>query len=134
MIHFSKSRCTLGLGVGLVACCVACQPPSGSQQLPVLSLTRSAVKIEALRQPQKVERSISLTGSVIQRLAIVNGWLYQIDDGTGQVWVLTENVAPAVGNNVDVDGVLRYEAIIINEADLGDYYLEEKQLQSSESP
>ncbi|MEA5462229.1 hypothetical protein [Leptothoe sp. PORK10 BA2] len=112
----------------MLALCVACQSPSDNH-LSVLSLARSTVKIEALRQPHEVERSVSLTGSVIQRLAILNGWLYQIDDGTGQLWIMTENVAPAVGNSVDVDGILRYEAIIINDADLGDYYLEEKQLQ-----
>lgn len=131
----SNYRYALGLSIGVLTLCVACQSPSG-HQVSVLSLARSTVKIEALRQPQKVERSISLTGSVIQRLAILNGWLYQIDDGTGQLWILTENVAPALGNSVDVDGVLRYEAIIINDADLGDYYLEEKQLQPrlSDSP
>ena len=119
-------------GLGLLTLCVACQAPSG-KPLSVISLTRSAIKIESVRQPQKVERSVSLTGSVIQRLAIVNGWLYQIDDGTGQVWILTENVAPAVGNYVEVSGVLRYESIPINDADLGDYYLEEKHLQPGPS-
>lgn len=131
-MYFLNYRYALGLGIGVMALCVACQSPSANQ-VPILSLTRSATKIEMLRQPQQVERSVSLTGSVIQRLAILDGWLYQIDDGTGQVWVLTEDVAPAIGRNVDVEGVLRYEAVIINEADLGDYYLEEKQWQLTDS-
>lgn len=127
-MYFLNYKYAWGLGIGVMTLCVACQSPSANQ-LPVLSLARSATKIETLRQPQQVERSVSLTGSVIQRLAILDGWLYQIDDGTGQVWILTEDVAPAIGRNVDVDGVLRYESIVINEADLGDYYLEEKQRQ-----
>jgi hypothetical protein len=83
-----------------------------------------------------VEQAISLAGSVTQRLGIMNGWLYQLDDGTGQVWILTRQTAPAVGQQVYVDGVLRYEPIPINGADLGDYYLEEKQRQlpSTEEP
>lgn len=95
---------------------------------------KSTVTIDSLRQPQRVERSIPLKGSVTQRLAILNGWLYQIDDGTGQVWILTQQEPPAVGKQVYVKGLLRYEAIPINGADVGDYYLEEEQreLQLSE--
>lgn len=127
-MYFLNYKYAFGLGIGVLTLCVACQSPSANQ-VPVLSLARSSIKIETLRQPQQVERSVSLTGSVTQRLAILDGWLYQIEDGTGQVWILTEDVAPAIGRNVDVEGVLRYEAIVINEADLGDYYLEEKQRQ-----
>ncbi|MEM9265075.1 MAG: hypothetical protein AAGA46_06090 [Cyanobacteria bacterium P01_F01_bin.13] len=111
---------------GLMTLCVACQPPTGNR-LPAVSFSKSAIAIESLRQPQQVERSVPLSGSVIQRLAILNGWLYQIDDGTGQVWILTQQAAPAIGRQVHVKGVLRYEAIVINGADLGDYYLEETQ-------
>lgn len=119
--------------MGLMALCVACQAPSGSR-IPALSLPKATVAIESLRQPQRVERSLPLAGAVTQRLAILNGWLYQLDDGTGQVWVRSQQPAPAVGAQVQVDGVLRYEAIIINGADLGDYYLEETERQLAEPP
>lgn len=128
MYFFNRRFFLVGVGVGLMAFCVACQAPSGSR-IPALSLPRAAVAIESLRQPQRVERSLPLAGVVTQRIAILNGWLYQLDDGTGQVWVVSQEPAPAVGDQVDVDGVLRYEAIVINGADLGDYYLEETQRQ-----
>lgn len=114
---------------GMLALCTACQAPSTTRIPVATSLPKSAVKIESLRQQQRVERSIPLTGSIIQQLAILNGWLYQIDDGTGQIWILTRQVAPGVGNQIHVKGVLRYEAIVINGADLGDYYLEEQERQ-----
>ncbi|MDV3350878.1 hypothetical protein SPB21_23505 [Leptothoe sp. ISB3NOV94-8A] len=109
-----------------MAICSACQSPSGGQ-VPVISLPQSTVTIDSLRQPQRVERSVPLQGSVKQHLTILNGWLYQIDDGTGQVWILTQQEPPAVGKQVYVEGLLRYEAIPINGADVGDYYLEEEQ-------
>ena len=124
----SKYKVAIAMGIGIMALCVACQPPSGSR-VPAMSLPKASVTIESLRQPQRVERSVPLTGAVIQRLAILNGWLYQIDDGTGQVWILTKQSAPELGKQVYVKGVLRYEAIVINGADLGDYYLEEQQRQ-----
>ena len=98
-------------------------------------MPKATVTIDSLRQPQQVERSVPLTGSVTQRLAILNGWLYQLDDGTGQVWVLTQQTAPAVGEQVYVNGILQYEPIVINGSDLGDYYLEEEQRQlTSDTP
>ena len=132
----SKYRLLLvGLGMSIMTFCMACQAPSGSQ-VPIISLPKSTVKIDSLRQPQRVDRTVSITGSVTQRLAILNGSLYQVDDGTGQVWILTEAAAPAVGEQVYVDGLLQYEAILINDVDLGDYYLEEKerQVQPSDAP
>ncbi|ESA37548.1 nucleic acid binding ob-fold trna helicase-type [Leptolyngbya sp. Heron Island J] len=121
--------------MGVMTLGMACQAPSGSQ-IPTLSLSKSTVKIDSLRQPQQVEQAVPITGSVTQRLAILNGWLYEIDDGTGQVWILTAEAAPVVGEQVYVNGLLRYETILINDVDLGDYYLEEqeRQLQVPETP
>lgn len=112
---------------------MACQTPSGSQ-VSLLSIPKSAVKIDTLRQPQRVERLVPVAGSVTQRLAILDGWLYEIDDGTGQVWILTQQAAPAMGSQVHINGVLRYKAIPINGVDLGDFYLEEKERQLPDVP
>ncbi|NEQ52778.1 MAG: hypothetical protein F6K11_22010 [Leptolyngbya sp. SIO3F4] len=116
----------LGIGLGMVIFGNSCQA-SSSNGVPVLPLTWSAVTIESLRQPGKVEKSLPLSGSVIQRLGVLNGALYQLDDGTGQVWVVTHQSAPALGEQIYLEGVVRYEPIVINGVDLGDYYLEEKQ-------
>ena len=127
-MSFLTYRYRTGLSIGLIVMCAACQAPSSSR-VPAVSLPKATVTIESLRQPQRVERSVTLTGSVTQRLAILNGWLYQLDDGSGQLWVLTQQAAPAVGEQVYVNGVLQYEPIVINGADIGDYYLEESQRQ-----
>lgn len=121
------------LGV-LGALGIACQPTSSSIPRPSLPFIRSTTSIESLRQAGQVERSMPLAGEVTQQLKILDGWLYQLNDGTGQVWILTQQSPPAVGQNIYVNGVLRYEAIVINGADLGDYYLEEKNHQIQEKP
>ncbi len=138
MCFFNDKLTAVALGMVFLTLFTGCQSPSGIQvPSPVRLLPKSTVKIDAIRQPQSVERSVALAGSVTQRLALLDGWLYQLDDGTGNVWILTQQAAPPkVGQQVYVDGVLRYEAIPINGADVGDYYLEEKQwqLQSPETP
>ncbi|MEM1239836.1 MAG: hypothetical protein AAGI45_08355 [Cyanobacteria bacterium P01_H01_bin.26] len=116
------------LSGGLTAFCLACQPQSHNR-VPTISISSSVSTIESLRQPEQVERSVPLAGSVTQQIPVLNGWLYQLDDSTGQVWVLTQQAAPAVGSRVSVQGVLRYEAIVIGGIDAGDYYLEEQQRQ-----
>ena len=133
---FANGRFSMKLGViALVTLCMACQSSPSGSRIPALSLPKSAIAIESLRQPQRVERSLPLSGVVTQRLALLDGWLYQLDDGTGQVWILSQEIAPDVGAQVYVKGVLQYEAIVINEADLGDYYVEEtqRQLQPAEA-
>lgn len=132
MYFFDRRFSSVAMVMGLMAFCVACQAPSSSR-IPVLSLPRATVAIESLRQPQRVERSLPLAGAVTQRVALLNSWLYQLDDGTGQVWVVSQESAPAVGTQVYVDGVLRYESIVINGADLGDYYLEETRRQLADT-
>ena len=130
---FDHHRWTLlVISGGLTAFCLACQPqPNGG--VPTISFSTPVSTIESLRQPEQVERSVPLTGSVTQKLPILNGWLYQLDDGTGQVWVSTQQASPAVGSRVSVQGLLRYEAIVINGTDVGDYYLEEQQRQLQQS-
>ncbi|MGD1854229.1 MAG: hypothetical protein ACFB2W_08240 [Leptolyngbyaceae cyanobacterium] len=122
-------NCGFVIGLGLMT--LSCQPAADTVA-PILSLTRPAVTIQSLRQPERVEQSLPLSGEVIQRLAVLNGWLYQLEDDTGQIWILTQQTAPAVGEQIYVEGVLRYEPIVINGADLGDYYLEEEQRDISE--
>lgn len=127
-MRFSNPRLTAGVGASVLIFTVACQTPSGSQ-LPIVSLPKSAVTIESLRQPQRVEHSVTLMGSVTQRLAILNGWLYEVNDGTGQVWISTQQAAPGIGNQVRIKGVVQYQPVDINGIDLGDYYLKEEQRQ-----
>ncbi|MEM9808308.1 MAG: hypothetical protein AAF959_23840 [Cyanobacteria bacterium P01_D01_bin.56] len=127
-MRFSNPRLPVVMGTSLLVFCIACQTPSGSQ-LPIVSLPKSVVTIESLRQPRRVKHSVTLMGSVTQRLAILNGWLYEVNDGTGQVWISTQQAAPDIGNQVRIQGVVYYQPVEINGTDLGDYYLKEEQRQ-----
>ncbi len=127
-MRFSHPRLTAGVGIGLMIVSVACQTPSSSH-FPIVSLPQSVVTIEALKQPQRVEHSVTLRGSVTQRLALLNGWLYEVNDGTGQVWISTQQTPPDIGQKVRMKGILRYQPVEINGFDLGDYYLKEEQRQ-----
>lgn len=100
-------------------------------QLPAFRLSsQSAIAIDSLTD-QQIDDTITVSGEVAQSAALLEGWLYQIKDETGSLWVLTNSDAPEVGASVTVEGAVRYEAIVVEDIDAGEFYIEEKARQSA---
>ncbi|MEL7359858.1 MAG: hypothetical protein AAFN40_25405 [Cyanobacteria bacterium J06560_6] len=132
-----------GLVVAVMTGCVASEPGSDSLgsaagdspddssgaglEMPDFRLPRlvgrSVVPIDSLMS-ERVDESVAIKGTVAQRVAILEGWLYQVQDDTGKLWVLADHTAPEVGQLATVEGTLRYEAIVVGEIDAGEVYLE----------
>lgn len=111
----------------------ASTPNLPSVRLPSIRLSnRSTVTIESLAA-DKANDTVSIEGRVIQHVGILEGSLYQVQDDTGSVWVLSDKAGPEVGQLARIDGVVRYEAIVVGEIDAGDVYLEEKDYRQNES-
>lgn len=127
-----------GLLVALLTGCTASpetgqdsQPSEGALptvRMPAIFSNRSVEPIETL-MAERAADTVVVTGVVTQRAALLEGWLYQVQDSTGSLWILTDrdqsSVGPTVGAQVKVEGVLRYEPIVVGEIDAGDVYLEE---------
>jgi len=71
-----------------------------------------------------VNTTVQIEGTVQAQAPLLDRWLYQITDSTGELWVMSTAAPPAVGETVRVQGVVRYEPILIGGTDQGDYYLE----------
>jgi hypothetical protein len=84
-----------------------------------------AVTINSLMAEQSDE-SVTISGTVAKRVPVLEGWLYQMSDNTGSLWVLTERSDPTVGELATVQGLVRYEAITVGEVDASEMYLEEQ--------
>ncbi|MGD1896111.1 MAG: hypothetical protein ACFB16_04070 [Phormidesmis sp.] len=96
-----------------------------SVQMPALRLSsRTVVPIESL-MAEGAGESVAVSGTVAQRVAILGGWLYEVQDDTGSLWVLTKRSEPTVGELATVEGVVHYEPIVVGEIDAGSVYLEE---------
>lgn len=138
LIQLSQ-RCLLGLGVALsplvlVGCTVAeTAPDSPSQQIEMPTVRLPSVRLSN-RPPEAItalvaereEETVAISGAIAQRAALLDGWLYEVRDETGSIWVLTDRSEPEVGEQVIVEGVLHYEPIVVGEIDAGDVYLQEK--------
>ncbi|MEM9904177.1 MAG: hypothetical protein AAF921_04045 [Cyanobacteria bacterium P01_D01_bin.44] len=94
--------------------------------LPSISRGGKATSIETLRQDPKPDQPVELEGIVRQRVPLLEGWIYELEDETGRIWVLTEASEPALDETARVSGTVQYEQILIGDVDIGEYYLQEK--------
>ncbi len=89
------------------------------------------VSIDSLKADQ-ADETVAIAGNVAQRVALLEGWLYQVQDETGRLWVVTSGAEPEVGQATVVEGIVRYEAIVVEGVDAGELYLEEQAYVPSE--
>ena len=103
-----------------------------SVRLPAFRLvSKPATAIDSLTNEQ-VDDTVIVAGEVAQKAATLNGWIYQLQDETGNLWVLTERDAPEVGEVVTVEGSVRYEPIVVDSVDASEFYIEEKAYQRNQ--
>jgi hypothetical protein len=53
------------------------------------------------------EREVTVVGNVVQSLSVLGKGAYEIDDGTGKLWVVSESGVPRKGARVAVKGTVR---------------------------
>ncbi|MEO1619747.1 MAG: hypothetical protein AAFU53_01805 [Cyanobacteria bacterium J06632_3] len=97
-----------------------------SLRLPAIRLTNRPVVPIASLMTDNVDETVAISGQVAQKVSMLDGWLYQVEDETGSLWVLSDRTAPTIGESATVEGIVRYEAIVVDEFDAGEVYLEEK--------
>lgn len=122
------------VGLVLGSCTVAtstADAPDETVEMPsvrlpsIRLLRRSVVPIDSLMADREADK-VAVSGTVTQRAAILGGWLYEVSDDTGSLWVLTEASDPEVGAIATVEGIVHYESIVVGEINAGSIYLEEQ--------
>ena len=118
-------------GLTLNGCTVAevATEPSKAEapvRLPSFRLSsRPALEIDSLSEDQ-LDDTITVSGEIAQKAAVLEGWIYQIKDDTGSLWILSDREVPDVGEVVTVEGTVRYEPIMVDSIDASEFYIEEK--------
>ena len=97
----------------------------GCTQLFNFFSTKEIAQISQIevKPEQNLDRSVSLQGTVSQRISFLDSGAYQLTDGTGTIWVFTKNDLPEEGEALAVKGKLRYKSIPIEDRDLGESYI-----------
>lgn len=109
------------LSVGLVSC----------GGLPVSTINRieaiggvNVVNIRSLTQKQNKDSTVYLRGKVIRQVPLVDWRMYQLQDATGSIWVLTKKT-DLKPTELLIKGKVRYQSIPIAGKDFGEVYVEE---------
>lgn len=73
----------------------------------------------------KLNKTVSLTGKVVQVAPFVENAAYQIEDDTGKIWVVTIKAPPQPGEKIQIKGKIQYQSLPFAEQELGELYLVE---------
>lgn len=109
------------LSVGLVSC----------EGLPVSTINRieaiggvNVVNIRALTQEKNKDSTVYLRGKVLRQVPLVDWRVYQLQDATGKIWVLSKKT-DLKPTELLIKGKVRYQSIPIAGKDFGEVYIEE---------
>ena len=69
--------------------------------------------------------TVQLRGTVVDRAPMIDAVVYQLQDETGEIWVLSAEPGVERGDRLLVRGTVRFESILIEELELGEAYIEE---------
>ncbi|GAB4376077.1 MAG: hypothetical protein Kow00121_22620 [Elainellaceae cyanobacterium] len=72
-------------------------------------------------------KTVQLQGTVVDRAPLINALLYQLQDETGTIWILTTEPGLEAGAYIWMQGDVQFESIPIAGRELGDVYIQEQQ-------
>lgn len=112
------------LGVGLVSC--GGLSPYTMNRIDLMTGV-NVVNIRNLTHEQNTESTVYLRGKVIRQVPLVDWRVYQLQDTTGSIWVLSKKTNLRPQEQVLIKGKVRHQSIPIAGKDFGEVYLEEEQ-------
>ena len=91
--HFGHYRWTFVALMGLVLFLTSCEQKTINQ---------------IMADPQRyANREVGITGKVVKSYSVMGNGVYQVDDGTGKLWVVSKTGVPREGARVAVKGTIR---------------------------
>ena len=77
-------------------------------------------------KPRQDKATVYILGKVSSSVPLVKQQVYQINDSTGKIWVLTNQTGWKEGQSVVIKGKVNYQSIFLAGKELGEIYLEEE--------
>ena len=115
--------CRLGLAISLLGL-ASCNNVS---EYGMNAIGVNVTPIDELKPQETSDNTpVYVSGKVERKVPLLEKQIYQIEDSTGKVWVLTNQKGWKIGDKVVVKAIPQYESIPLSGAELGQVYLEEK--------
>lgn len=85
--------------------------------------------------PKDNNATVYIQGKVAHRVPLLDLQVYQLQDASGKIWVLTEQKDLQLADKVLIKGNVRYQSIPLVGKDFGEVYVrEQQQLEHSSAP
>lgn len=86
------------------------------------------VNVTPIRElkPESDKATVYIQGKVNSSVPLVKQHVYEINDSTGKIWVLTKQTGWKEGEEVVVKGKINYQSIPLAGKEFGEIYLEEE--------
>lgn len=94
--------------------------------IPMLGQLQPATPIADISNRPPASDIILIEGTVGQHIPLVNRWLYELQDDSGSIWVLTQESPPTTGDQAKIQAVVHYQSVLVSGQDIGEYYAEEQ--------
>lgn len=99
----------------------------GSLPQSSLRLGVDVTNIRDLKPRGDNNATVNLQGKVIKQVPLLLQRVYQLQDSTGTIWVLTNQTTPQPGDQVSITGQVHYQSIPLAGKEFGEVYLEQRQ-------
>jgi hypothetical protein len=66
------------------------------------------ITIQAVLEQPVLDESVYLEGTVGDHVPLVEARVYELQDETGSIWVLTTAAEPQSGTQIEIQGIVRY--------------------------
>lgn len=85
--------------------------------------------------PKDNNATVYIQGKVAHRVPLLDLQVYQLQDASGKIWVLTEQKDLQLADKVLIKGNVRYQSIPLVGKDFGEVYVrEQQQLEHTSAP
>lgn len=91
-----------------------------------LKFGANVTPIREIKPQQGNQATVYIQGKVSKQAPLIKQRLYQIDDTTGKIWVVTNQTNLKEGQQVVFKGKVRYKSIPLAGKEFGEVYLEEE--------
>jgi hypothetical protein len=116
---------------GVVVLCLSAIGCSGSPNLPAVSNNLlsglDGERVKANQVSTKRDRLVVVQGQIKSQAPLMGGKrAYEVRDETGSVWVVSDRAFPAVGSQVNAQGVVKVQKIEIAGQEQSTAYIEQQ--------
>lgn len=87
----------------------------------------NVINIRDIKPKLDNDATVYLQGKVTHRVPLLDWQMYQLQDASGKIWVLTNQKDLQLYDKVLIKGNVRYQSIPLAGKDLGEVYVQEQQ-------